>query len=528
MAITETRPDTGTPDPLVEHVNPWDTGEIYPSFARTIGSGDHKTLGRLYVGLSLLFGVAAWVLIGLSGAHGVPEDGLLPEDSVFQVYTSGRVSLVLLAVLPLLVGLATYVVPLQVGAATVAFPRAAAAALWTWLVGAVMTLAGYATNGGPGGGRANAVDLTFLGMAAAIVALLLATVCVLTTVVTLRTPGMTLDRVPLFAWSVFVGGSLWMLTLPALLANLTLVYLDHHYGLPSDFGLADDQWTQLTWAFGQPQVFAYAIPVLGIVGDVVTTMAGTRQRLRGLVLVGIGLLGVLSFGAYAQVFFNEEVREQALYVGVGVLVLLPLLLCFSAWSTTMSVRPRITGASIAALGAALGLLTGGVASALYVIAPLRLQETTAFADGVLVLVVGSAFLGGLAGVLFWAPKIWGRFANEGTATLAALAGTGGVFLGGLPLCVLGFATRFEALADADAVLLAVAALGALLLVGSTVLVAAAVLAARPGEVAADAWGGGQTLEWLAPSPPPPGNFGALPVVTSPEPLLDTTDTEEAA
>jgi len=524
MAITETRPETVT-----EHVNPWDTGEIYPSFAQTIGSGDHKTLGRLYVGLALIFGVAAWALTALSSANGVPDDGFLPDDAVFQVYTSGRVTLVLLAVLPLLIGLATYVVPLQVGASTVAFPRAAAAALWTWLVGAVMILAGYATNGGPGGGGRNAVDLTYLGMAAAIVALLLATVCVLTTIVTLRTPGMSLDRVPLFSWSMFVGGSLWMLTLPGLLANLTLVYLDHHYGLPSDFGMADGQWPQLSWAFGQPQVFAYAIPVLGVIGDLVTTMAGTRQRRRGLVLVGTGLLGVLSFGVYAQPFFNEQVREQALYVGTGVLVLLPLLLCFSAWATTMSVRPRITAASIAGLGAALGLLAGGLASALFVIEPLRLQETSAFADGLLVLVVGSTALGGLAGLLFWAPKIWGRFAGEGAGKLAALAGIGGVFLGGLPLCVLGFATRFDALADAEAALLAVAALGGVLLLLATVLTAVALLTARRGDtVAADAWGTGQTLEWLAPSPPPPGNFGQLPVVSSPEPLLDSAETEEAA
>jgi heme/copper-type cytochrome/quinol oxidase subunit 1 len=135
MALTETRPDTTVTVPVEEHVNPWDTGEEYPSLARIIGSGDHKTLGRLYIGLALVFGLVAWVLQTLSAVDGIEDADLIPEDTVFQIYTLGKLSLVFLAGVPLLIGLATYVVPLQVGSRTVAFPRAAAAAFWTWVLG---------------------------------------------------------------------------------------------------------------------------------------------------------------------------------------------------------------------------------------------------------------------------------------------------------------------------------------------------------------------------------------------------------
>lgn len=138
MAITETRPETATET----HTNPWDTGEEYPAVAVVLGTGDHKTLGRFYIGFALLFGIVAWVLQGLVTLDAAGTD-VLGADTTSQIFTLGRLSLVLLFAIPLLVGVATVVVPLQVGASTIAFPRAAAAAFWTWLLGSVLLLIAY-------------------------------------------------------------------------------------------------------------------------------------------------------------------------------------------------------------------------------------------------------------------------------------------------------------------------------------------------------------------------------------------------
>jgi cytochrome c oxidase subunit 1 len=524
MAITETRPETVDDTVPAEPVNPWDTGEEYPALARVLGSGDHKTLGRLYLGLALVFGLVAWVLQGLASVDGIEGSDVVPDDAAFQLYTLGKISLVFLAGVPLLIGLATYVVPLQVGSSTIAFPRAAAAALWTWVLGSVLVLASYLANGGVAGGRANAVDLAYLGLAVVIVALLLATVCLLTTVVALRAPGLSLDRVPLFSWAVFAGGSVWLLTLPVLLGNILLVYVDLHFGRPSDFGVADNQWQQLSWAFGQPQVFVYAVPALGIIADVTVTMAGVRQRMRGLLLGAIGAMAILSFGAYAQPFFNEEAWTEALYVGVGVLVFLPVLLAVSGIAATARAgKARITGATTGVAFTALLLVLAGLGSALYVISPLRLQESADFQDGLAVLVLGAALTGSLAGLFFWAPKIWGRFANDGLAKLSALASLGGVFIAGAALCAAGFGNRWSPLADASDALHGIAAAGSALVVVAILLAIGALLTSSgAGEVDDDAWGTGQTLEWMTASPPPAGNFGVLAEVTSPEPALDAT------
>lgn len=520
MAITETRPETSTAE---AHVNPWGDADEYPSFARSLGSSDHKTLGRLFIGFSLVFGVAAWVLVALSSFQDAED--VLSTDSVFQVFTLGRIGLVFLFALPLFLGLAVYLVPLQVGASTVAFPRAAALSFWTWLLGSILLVISYASNGGPGGGRANAVDLSLVALAVIVIALLLAAVCVVTTVVTLRAPGVRLDHVPMFSWAMVVASSVWLLSLPVLLANLLLIYVDHRFGRPSDFGVGLNQWPQLGWVVQQPQIFVFAIPVLGVVGDVVATMAGVRQKNRGVMLVGIAAFGILSFGAWAQPFFNDEVTTQWLYIGMGFTILLPMFALVGGWATTVrSGTPRLTAATAGALLTMIPLLLAGLASALYVIDPLHLQETPYAQYGVMVLTIGAASVAAAAGLAYWAPKIWGRTTNNGAGLLAVLATFAGAVIGGVALVVNGFQTKFDGLTDASDFLNIVGALGAALLAIGVLLTIVA-LVVRGGAAGNDPWDG-QTLEWATESPPPVGNFGELPVVSSAEPLLDLREPVE--
>jgi heme/copper-type cytochrome/quinol oxidase subunit 1 len=518
MAITETRPEPST---VEAHTNPWGDDDDYPSFARSLGSSDHKTIGRLFIGFSLVFGVAAWVLVALSSLHDIGDVDIVPADSIFQVFTMGRMALVFLFALPLVLGLAVYLVPLQVGASTIAFPRAAALSFWAWLLGGVIVVISYIANGGFAGGRANAVDLSLIALAVVVIALLLAAVCVVTTIVTLRTPGLRLDHVPMFSWSMLVAGSMWLLALPVLLGNLLLVYLDHRLGRPSDFGVGLNQWPQVAWVVHQPQVFAFAIPVLGIVGDVLATMTGTRQRNRGVMLGAIGAFGILSFGAWAQPFFNDEVTTQWLYVGMGFAILLPMLALLGGWATTLRAgKPKVDAATTGAVLALIPLLLAGVASALYTIDPLELQDTEVpYAQyGVLTLVLGSATVAGAGALAYWAPKIWGRRTNNGISMLAVLASFGGGLLAGGALVLNGFQVRFDGLAGASDFLNGVAAAGVALLALGVLLAVVALLGRGPA-AGDDPWDG-QTLEWATTSPPPVGNFATLAPVTSAEPLLD--------
>ena len=535
MAITETRPATVAeltpPEPdrfvgLPDH----DPGV----FAGFIGTGDHKGLGIAYLVLGSLFGLGALTLDLLF--HAEQASHFLPKDSIDQIFTLGRVGGVFLFAIPVCLGLATYLTPLQVGANTVAFPRAAAAAFWGWLVGSGMLIAAYAINGGPDGGGFKAVDLFYVAFALVLVSLLTASVCVVTTVIAMRTPGLWLTRVPLFSWSVVVAASLWLLTLPAVLANLVVLYLDHHYGTGAAF--AADQFAHLGWIFGVPQLYVIAIPVLGVVSDVVATMAGVRQNQRGVMMTAIAAFGILSFGAYAQPAFDPLVWNQALYVGMGVLILLPVLGAVAGWAVTLkSGKPSVQSPLLFAFGAAALLLLSVAAGAVFVIRPFDLHGAgwaekgfvlPPYAGGLFLLVVAAVTLGASAGLTFWAPKLFGRFAKESLARLAALVGLVGGLVAGLPLLVYGFALKASGLADAAKFLNGTSAVGTALVIVALVLVWLSLLGGKGDAPANDAWGRGQSLEWTTASPPVAGNFGVLPPVESAEPLLDAAESEDAS
>ncbi len=517
MAIIETTPDIASTD---VSPNPWRGEDEYPTFAKALGSGDHKTLGRVYIGFALLFAVAAWVLQALSDTV-FAGASVVPDDAVTQVLTLSPLSLVLLAVLPLLIGLATLVVPLQVGANTIAFPRAAALALWSWVFGAGLLLVSYALNGGVAGGDATAVDLSYLALAVVIVSLMLATVCLLTTVVALRAPGMHLDRVPFFAWSVFIGGSLWLLTLPALLANIVLIYVDVHYGRPSDFGVGASQWGQLDWAFSQPQVFVYAVPALGIVADSIATITGVRQKQRGVLLGTIAAFGILSFGVYAQTFFNPDLSDQILFIGTGIVLGLPLLIfAGGVVGTLRASKLSVSTPVIGSVFTLLLLLLGALASLLYAVEWFDFQ-TELYRMGVLALVGGATLLAAITGLHLWWSKFSGRTANDNLGKLVVLVGFGATAVASLPLLVAGTHQRFSAIdADVTKTLFWIAAIGAAGVALTALLAIVNLAGSSRGALAADNPWSGQTLEWTTSSPPAPGNFGTLAEVTSAEPLLD--------
>lgn len=523
MSITETRQEAEAPSGEAAAA-----GVEADPITGALGSSDHKTIGRLYVVFALLYGVGAWVLAALSSAHDA-KPSILSTDTVNQVFTLSRWGLVLLFLVPFFLGLATYIVPLQVGAATVAFPRAAAAAMWTWALSGLLLIIAYAVNGGVAGGRAKAVDLAYLAVAGILVALMMGSVSVVTTVLALRTPGMRLERTPLFSWSMLVGASMWLLTFPVLLANIVLIYVDHKYGKPSDFGVADSQWKQLAWFFQQPQVFVFILPALGVIGDVIATTSRSRLANRGFMFASIGAFGILGFGAFAQDYFNPKVWQQAVFIGMGVLIVLPTAFLLAGWGSTAA-RGKLNTQSpmLASVFAAVTLSLAAFGSALFVIKPLRLQNTPTFGYGLLVLVIGTGVLAGLAGLFYWAPKFWGRVIPEGLSKLAAVVAVVGTLLAGLALCLLGFSTRFTGLADAADQLNWAAAIGAgVIAVGLVLALVALIVGARGPDAGDDPWGG-QTLEWATASPPPRGNFGELALVTSPEPLLDEADEEEGA
>ncbi|MCZ7628102.1 MAG: cbb3-type cytochrome c oxidase subunit I [Microthrixaceae bacterium] len=209
MAVTDTTlPEQPTGSATV--ATPATAGE----FEQLIGTGDHTSLGRMFVGFSLLLlvvGLAIRLVVGIDFAT---------DNGVFGSYlpmvdVSSLIALVFLGVLPALLGLAIVIVPLQVGSPSIAFPRAAALSLWAWLVSSGIFVTSIALDGGVGGGDYDAAALGNISFGVMMASLGLAAVCVATTVLAHRPAGMSLARVPLFAWSMLVAASIWIVTFGA-------------------------------------------------------------------------------------------------------------------------------------------------------------------------------------------------------------------------------------------------------------------------------------------------------------------------
>ncbi|MDQ3147529.1 MAG: cbb3-type cytochrome c oxidase subunit I [Actinomycetota bacterium] len=528
MSLTETRPEAEEVAPPPASAPPAATG-----LAGWISASDHKQVGRMWIATAIVFGVGGSVVGGILGVERIGTGlELLDGETFGQVYTlHGEVAVFGLLV-PLFLGLATYLVPLQVGAGQIAFPRGSALAYWTYVVSGGVLVAAYAANGGVGGGSAVGADLHLLALGGLNVATGLALVSVLTTILCLRAPGMTLLRAPLFTWSLLVGGGLTLLAAPVLVARLIEIFVAHHYGDLFPLGSYDG----IAWFWSVPQVYALAVPAAGVALEIVPVLGRSRLRLHAAGIFVLGATGVLGVGMFAR---DPETFDDLLYVAMGVMALLPALALVGLLADTLRRGTFVLRAPLLlALGAAVHLALGALAGAALVIEPLELQGTVWEAAQVHYTLYGGALLGAFAALWYWAPKLWGVHLGEGAGRATFVL----TFLGGILLAApdlvnglfqnqaLGtggydddaLATTMNMFSAFGSVL---ATLGVLVVVGDLV----GKVLRRQGSPATDDPWGGATLEWATTSPPPAGNFaGPLPEVGSPTPLIDSTPATAAA
>jgi heme/copper-type cytochrome/quinol oxidase subunit 1 len=354
---------------------------------------------------------------------------------------------------------------------------------------------------------------------------------------------MTLRRTPLFSWSMVVGGTVWLLTLPVLAAVMLLVYLDLQYG-QQFLGGSDGVYDRIAWVFWQPTLYVVAVPALGIIADVVPVFARRRHHRHAVAMGLIGLFGALSFGAWAQIGFSVDGQSNptdwlydGVWIAVGFLAIVPVAGLLGLWAATLAGgRVRMGTPLILALFAGL-LIGGGVAAGAATVIEEVDVVTTTWASGQELLVVAGTLLAAAAGLAFWAPKLYGKLLPDGLvrlgATVLALgAGVAAVAYGiaGLYDQPRAVAASLDGVSEIDTVetLNLVAAVGLVAaVVGGLAIVTALVAPTGRRTVADDPWDG-HTLEWATSSPPPVGNFAAVPEVTSEAPLYDARYSDASA
>jgi cytochrome c oxidase subunit 1 len=519
-----------------------------PGLLGSLCSVDHKVIAKRYIVTSLVF----FALAGLDALVmrlqlAVPENDLVGPDLYNQLFTTHGTTMMFLFAVPIVLALGLYFVPLMVGTRNVAFPRLNALGYWTYLIGGVFMWVSFALGIGPDTGWFSYVPLagpdfspgkrvdvwaqtvTFTEISA-----LISAVEIIVTTFKQRAPGMTLNRIPLFVWSMLVTAFMVLIAMSTVATASVLLALDRlvgtHFFNPTEGGDAL-LWQHLFWFFAHPEVYIIFLPATGMISALLP--AFTRRPVFGytLLVLALVLTGFLSFALWVHHMMVTGIPHLAtsLFTSASIMIALPSgvqVFCWIAtiWAGRLIFRTPLQFTIAFLLLFVLGGLTGVMLAAI----PFNHQvHDTAFvvAHFHYVLVGGSVFPI-FAALYYWFPKLTGRMLSERLGKWHCWTLFAGVNLTFFPLHILGFAgmprrvyTYVEEVGWGDLNLLATG--GALVIAASVALfVLNVAVSARRGALAGrDPWGA-DTLEWEAESPPAPYNFVRPPVVEGGAALWD--------
>jgi cytochrome c oxidase subunit 1 len=517
-------------------------------FLSVLRTTDHKTIGRLYLVSSFGFFFAAGAMAMLMRAE-LARPGLqfLSAEQYNQLVTIHGTVMLLLFATPLAFAFTNLVMPLQIGAPDVAFPRLNALSFWLFLFGGLIVLSGFLTpNGASSSGwtayeplneiansPGTGTDLWIIGLMISGVGTILAAVNMLVTIVTLRAPGMTLFRMPIFTWNMLATSLLVLLAFPILTAALAVQWSDRHLHsqvfLPQNDGAL--LWQHLFWFFGHPEVYIVALPFFGIVTEIIPVFS--RKPLfgyKGMILATFGITG-LSMTVWAHHMFTTGAVLLPFFSIMTFLIAVPTGIKFFNWIGSMW-RGAVTFETpmLWSLGFLVTFLFGGLTGVILASPPLdfNLQDSYFVVGHFHYVLFGTIVFAAFAGIYFWFPKFTGRYLDERVGRFhfwLTFVGFHMTFLVQHWLGAEGMPRRYADYLPTDGftTLNTISTIGAFILGFSMIpFVWNVYRSYRFGEVvtADDPWGFGNSLEWATSSPPPRHNFESIPRIRSERPAFE--------
>ncbi|WP_166822607.1 aa3-type cytochrome oxidase subunit I [Brevibacterium limosum] len=519
-----------------------------------ITSTDHKTIGYMYLLGSFFFFCVGGVMALIIRLE-LFEPGMQiveTKDQYNQLFTMHGTLMLLMFATPLFSGFANVIMPLQIGAPDVAFPRLNAFAFWMYLFGSLIALSGFLTPQGaaafgwtayaplnnttftPGVGG----NLWVLGLALQGFGTILSSVNLITTIITMRAPGMTMFRMPIFTWNTLITGILVLMAFQPLAASLLVLGADRilgsHVFSPGHGGPI--LWQHLFWFFGHPEVYVIALPFFGIVTEIFPVFS--RKPLfgyKGLVFATIAI-AALSVTVWAHHMFVTGVVALPFFAFMTMLIAVPTGVKFFAWIGTMW-RGSITFETpiVWSIGFLATFLFGGLTGVILASPALdqQVSDTYFVVAHFHYVVFGTVVFAMFAGFYFWWPKWTGKMLNEKLGHIhfwMLFIGFHGTFLVQHWLGVDGMPRRYADYLPQDGFtwMNQVSTVGSLLLGLSMVPYFWNVwITARnaPKVTVDDPWGYGASLEWSTSCPPPRHNFTTLPRIRSERPAFDANHPE---
>ncbi|QBE64590.1 cytochrome c oxidase subunit I [Pseudoduganella lutea] len=507
---------------------------------------NHKTIAARFIYVTFGFFVAGGILALMMRLQlARPDSRLIGPDLYNQLFTMHGTTMMFLFAVPVMQAVAIWLLPLMLGTRTVAFPRMNAFAFWIFLFGGVMLFAAFLIGAGPDAGwfayvpLANAdyspgkrIDIWGQMITFTETAALMEAIVIIVTIFKMRAPGMTLDRMPLFAWAMLVTSFIVLFAMPAvMLASTALItdrLVDTHFYDP-ELGGDALLWQHLFWFFGHPEVYLIFIPPLGVISAIIATfsrrpMVGYRAMVLALIATGF-----LSFGLWVHHMFATNLPElgKAFFTAASLMIAIPTAVQIFCWIATLwTGRLHLRTPLLFILAFFVILLAGGLTGLMLASVSLdtQLHDTYFVVAHLHYVLLGGAVFPMFGAFYYWYPKFTGRMMSERLGKWQFWLFFIGFNVTFFPMHILGLEgmpRRVYTYPDGmgwNAINL-VATMGAFMIAASVLLfIVNAWRSRRRGAPAgADPWGGG-TLEWRAASPPPAANFDVLPVVHGRYPL----------
>jgi cytochrome c oxidase subunit 1 len=547
---------TLVPRPIVTRPYPVRRAVKGSAFARLLRTTDAKQIGLLYLTASFIFFLVGGAMALLMRAE-LARPGLqfLSLEQYNQLFTMHGTIMLLLFATPIVFAFANYIVPLQIGAPDVSFPRLNALAFWLFAFGGTMVVSGFATPGGaadfgwfayqPLANQQNSpgigADLWIMGLVLSGLGTILGAVNMITTILTLRAPGMTMFRMPIFTWNIMVTSLLVLMVFPILAAALLAAEADRHLGahvFDSNTGGAL-LWQHLFWFFGHPEVYIVALPFFGIITEILPVFS--RKPVfgyKGLVAATLGI-AALSMSVWAHHMFATGQVLLPFFSFLSFLIAVPTGIKFFNWIGTMW-KGQLTFETpmLFALGFLTTFLFGGLSGVLLAAPPIdwHVSDTYFVVAHFHYVLFGTIVFAVYGGVYFWFPKMTGRMMDERLGKVhfwLTFIGFHTTFLVQHWLGAEGMPRRYGDYTATDGwtTLNTVSTIGAFIIGASTLPFLYNVWKSyKTGPLVEvdDPWGFGMSLEWATSCPPPLRNFDRMPRIRSERPAFDLHYPEYAA